>query len=603
MRSVLKVLLCSLFLMLLLGGTTTFSEASPQIITKLDPTEGTLNSSFIFEVRIIVNDKSSIREPVFKENKFFTVKPYATSMQQHIVNRELRIQRIYSYKIIPRPGIPAGKYMTPYADVMVGSEKYKIPPETVLLQEASAQHSNRLFEGSKGARIPRNMNEFSFVQLVSNDNPFIGEQVSYRLELITPANLKEAKLQDFNPEGLWRERLQNDGKSSRIVQNVTIHSFSESWFPIRSGTLEIPPRELLAHLILKNRSQQRSLYERSFSEQFFGGLFPLLNDQKIIERTITSNPLKLNVRPLPPPPSANTGYVPVGTTRVTSSIDKNTASTGDSITLTIQITSKGNLKPYTLPAPDNKTQNNFRIYKDKPIYSKTEHKGEVIYYKTFRISLVPQLSGELSIPEYTIHWFDPKSEEYKSTTTQAGRITVTGDSISEPEEMSDRGEKTPQKTEEDKTIRLENLYNKRITEIPPYLIYLAGILGVLSIFLYLTLFYMRKHAQGNLKKRTIKHTQNEILNEVKGHASFPLTHAESFLKDFIQASMEIPAHSYTAEEIRHALTSSGGFSSDEISTLHSFLLDSENERYSGAGTKSLPGEELLSMIKIIEKHT
>ncbi len=597
-KRTLNTTLYFLYMLCFLVSISSIAQASPQIITKLDPNEGTTDTGFLFEVRIIVTDKSSIGKPAFKENRFFTVKPYSTSVQQHVVNNQIKLQRIFIFKITPRSQLVPGRYTTPEAYITIGNKQYNIPPESITI----TQTSNQPFQGKTGAQIPGSMDEFSFVQIVSNETPFVGEQVAYRLELITPSNLREARLEDFNPQGLWRERFENDGKSSRIVQNITIHSFTEAWFPVQSGTIEAPPRELRAQLQLPGKKRRNPNYGGGFSEQFFGSLFPLLDERRIVEKTITSNPLQLQVRPLPPAPFKNPGYIPVGDTRINSSIDKTSAGVGDSVTLTIQIISTGNLKPYNLPSPDLKNNKHFRIYNDKPIPSRTTGKGKVFFYKTFQISLVPQVPGILSVPEYTIYWFDPKSEEYKSEKTKALSITVEGEAL-QSEKDSDLAPEDSKEDKKDTPLeQLNKTYNKKIREIPPSIIAVLALAGFICLTGFIAIFHIRNRIELTHQKSETGFRLKEILTEVKQQSTFSQPEAERLVKDYIGVSFMIPAQSLTAEEIRKALKSSGILSGDDLSELHSFLLNSEQARYSGSEGASIHSEVLVSLLNRITQQ-
>lgn len=581
----------------------TYAYASPQIITKMDPKEGDIDTTFIYEIRVIVDDKSSISTPTFEKSEFFDITPYSTSMQQHRVNNQIRLQRIFSFKLNPLSRLSAGTYATPEGSTYVGNREFKIPPETISIVDTTNLQSNRLFQGQNGAKIPKDIDEFSFVQLVSNEKPFIGEQVSYRLELITPTNLKEAKLQEFNPQGVWRERFENDGKSSRMVQNVTIHSFSEALFPIQSGIIELPRRELLAHLVEHNR--RRRPQGNNLSEQFFSGLFPFFDDQRIVERTISSNSLQLQVRPLPSPPSGHSGYTPVGKTRFTTTVDKDSSEVGESVLLTIQIVSTGNLKPYTLPKPDV-IDSTFRLYEDKPIFSRTTNQGEVIFYKTFRISLVPQKAGTYKIPEYTIYWFDPATENYKHAKTASKTILVKDNLQSQHTLLDenaniDLNQKAEDNRKENEIKNLES-YRKSTRYVPNYVLWPLVFFAIIkSIFVLFYISFLKKKE----KKHDAKMNQQkakEILGSLKMDSSTNSTisfiHAENLLKEYLSTCYSHNFHSLTAQEIVNTLKNEG-LRNETISKINNFLTSSENMRYSGSDEKEIPSNEMLTILKMI----
>jgi hypothetical protein len=585
-----------------MSGYVSNCQAEAHLTARVEPAEGTFETIFYFELNILIHDRGTISNPQIEPSKYFSIEMISSSMQQHSVNNEIKSRKTFVFKLTPKGKLRTGQYTTPKGRIYIDTDWHELPRQKFIIRtptQASPQGKNP-FAGKKGATIPKNMDEFSFVQIVSNENPYVGEQVSYRLELITPANLKEAKLQDFNPQGVWRERFENDGKSSRIVQNVTIHSFSESWFPIQSGTFEIPYRELIARLQIVER--RRAPPQGSLSEQLFGGLFPFMTYHQTVEKTITSNPLEIKIRPLPPPPSDAGSYIPVGALKINSSIDRKKAAVGDSVTLTVQISGNANLRPFNLPSPLNFKKNIFRKYDEKPILNKSITDGEVIFFKTFKISLVPQAPGIHSVPSFKITWFDPEKESYQDSTTPSHIVEIEGEPLEvfmEEESSENTGESTDTLTVPLDKESLYKTYGSRVPFASPFLVFYLSLGSIGIIFLLFIASIFRVQIQ-RIFSGLLKRKKTQLSNTINSSKKYPVLEADSLLRAHIAAWLNIPAQSLTAKEIKSELHEKFP-AGKSLDTIYSFLKDSETTRYSGQTEASVPGKELREILSHIER--
>jgi hypothetical protein len=577
-------------------------QAEAHLTARVEPDEGTIDTTFYFELNVLIHNQSTISNPQIEPSKYFSIEMISSSMQQHQVNNDIKSRKTIVFKLIPKGKLRSGQYTTPKGRIYIDTSWHELPREKFIIRapiQESPQSKNP-FAGKKGATIPKDMDEFSFVQIVSNENPYVGEQVSYRLELITPANLKEAKLHDFNPQGVWRERFENDGKSARVVQNVTIHSFSESWFPIQSGTFEIPYRELVARLQIIER--RRAPPQGSLSEQLFGGLFPFMTYHQTVEKTITSNPLEIKIRPLPPPPSDAGSYIPVGSLKINSSIDKKKAAVGDSVTLTVQVSGNANLRPFNLPSPLNYKKNIFRKYDEKPILNKSITNGEVIFFKTFKISLVPQAPGIHTVPSFKITWFNPQKGSYQDTTTAVHIVEIKGEPLEViMEEVSSEAleESTDSLTLPLGKDSLYKTYGRRISFASPFLVFYLSLASIGIMFLLFIASIFRIQLQnvfsGLLKRKRIQLSASIIANK-----KYTMLEADSLLRAHIAAWLNIPAQSLTAKEIKSELNEKFP-AAKTIDAIYTFLKNSEITRYSGETDTTVMGQKLREILSHIER--
>ncbi len=138
---------------------------------------------------------------------------------------------------------------------------------------------------------------------------------------------------------------------------------------------------------------------------------------------IESDPLYINVKPLPieGKPSAFTGGV--GTFTIEASLDRTTSEAAEPINLIVKISGTGNIrlieKPSILSIPgvkilDPETKDNIRAVGNQV-------KGS----KEFHYPIIPQTDGEHLIPQIEMAYFNPKDKKYHLVKTDELKFTAT----------------------------------------------------------------------------------------------------------------------------------------------------------------------------------
>jgi hypothetical protein len=132
-----------------------------------------------------------------------------------------------------------------------------------------------------------------------------------------------------------------------------------------------------------------------------------------------SEPLTVEVEPLPAAgrPSSFSGGV--GDFTVTSAIDKTEAHVNEAITLTVKIEGRGNLS--AIGEPKVAWPNSVELYDSKG----TAHAGRGgVGDKVFEILLIPRTAGPLVLPPMDFSFFDPAKKQYVTRSTEPVKIDV-----------------------------------------------------------------------------------------------------------------------------------------------------------------------------------
>ncbi|MDZ7776016.1 MAG: BatD family protein [Bacteroidales bacterium] len=141
-----------------------------------------------------------------------------------------------------------------------------------------------------------------------------------------------------------------------------------------------------------------------------------------MRRNLTSEPVELQVRPLPQgsKPIAFSGAV--GDFSISSEIDKTEVIINDAINLTLKIRGQGNVKlvdPPTMQFPPD-----FEVYDPEINTNIRTSQAGVAGTKEFKYLIIPRVPGNYDIGPFSFAYFDIEEGRYKTHTTPKYQIKV-----------------------------------------------------------------------------------------------------------------------------------------------------------------------------------
>jgi len=148
--------------------------------------------------------------------------------------------------------------------------------------------------------------------------------------------------------------------------------------------------------------------------------FGLFTQPKVEQLNVKSEPLTLEVRPLPAPP---TGFSKaVGKFNITSQAVPAETTVGDPVTWTVSLSGIGNW-PTGIGLPEREISTDFKVIQPK---SKKDFKEGILFDGTLTedVVIIPSKSGDYTLPSIRYVYFDPELGKYQTQTTQPIRITV-----------------------------------------------------------------------------------------------------------------------------------------------------------------------------------
>ena len=316
---------------------------------------------------------------------------------------------VYNYTILP---LKAGTFKIPPQIIRTGSGNLRTPELTlnVAPNDGSAARSGR----SAGAIDERNL---VFAELiVPRKTAYVGEMVpvEIRLGFNTRVRAKLIDGPDLRGQGFTTQRMPqpqqsvetNDGRAYQVI------TFKTAIAAARSGQFEIGPIEAKALVQVPRRSGSRlrspfDLFDMNdpFADPLFNDPFAGITEQR--EINFKSESATLEVKPLPP--NAPSGFAgAVGIFSLTTDVKPKSAQVGDPLTVTANVSGRGNFDRVTAPALES--DRGWHSYPPTSSFKPDDDVG-ISGTKSFELVLSPNERKE-AVPPLIFSYFDPLKEKY-----------------------------------------------------------------------------------------------------------------------------------------------------------------------------------------------
>lgn len=237
---------------------------------------------------------------------------------------------------------------------------------------------------------------------LSEESPYIQQQVILTLRIYV-SNAHVHSLDKLFPPTVPEANLTpiNDAQYSRNI-NGTPYTIVEKRYalsPQKSGTLRIPSFALTG---VVNENGHR------------------------LKKTVTSNQLNIHVKPKPASYPANAPWLPASHLTVEEHWNKDPANVqqGNSLTRTLKITATGLTSNQITPQLDIMATG-IKTYPEKPTSADTLQDGIPVGIREENIVIVPIQTGQITIPEVKIAWWNTKTDKLEYATVPEQKITVT----------------------------------------------------------------------------------------------------------------------------------------------------------------------------------
>jgi len=336
-----------------------------------------------------------------------------TSQQTEIVNWQVRQREVRSYIAIP---LKQGTLTIGPAAVRISGKLIQSNTVKVHVKEGSSSaatpdqdaQDDTLDEpqaAGPSPGVPRGgvLPSVFIGAAASPTKVYVGQQLVAQWRLYTQSDvLGFQMLKQPTADGFWMEELESPRRlrfERHMIQGRLFYSAlitRKAFFPQRAGTLVLGPME----------AQIRTM-------DLFAG--PV---------TRRSEQLSVEVLPLPQAGQPKDFAEPnVGRYDIAAALDRHEVAAGDAVTLKIVIRGSGNLQQ--LVAPKLGKLDGLKVYEPK-VSVDLDKTNELQGEKVVEYLLLPTRSGKLTIPSLTLQYFDPGKQRYRSASTLALELNVTG---------------------------------------------------------------------------------------------------------------------------------------------------------------------------------
>jgi len=380
---------------------TSFSS-DIQLSASVDKNQLTIEDSIELSIKISgVRNPPTPKLPPLTD---FTVRSTGTQSSTQIFNSDMQVSTTYKYLLTPKI---EGNFIIGPVIMNLSGSNYQSEPITVTIKKPNP--------------IKPNENRSVYTETsISKKTPYINEQVVYTFKLFRKTEARNLNLSMPYDESFFRkENLGKAKRYSRVINGTAydVDEVSIALFPIKIGESTIPPSMMELDLIYRTQTnRRRDPFTRFFKDPFFGGVTQ--NKHKIL----STKSIKVNTQPLPKKGKPNGFKNLVGQFSITATVGKESFDAGDTTTLTFTVSGIGNVMDVSLT--DLNLGDQFKIYPDQPIFTKSIHGNQIGGEKIFKFALVPFTTGRQTISSISLNYFDPDKNEYNTISTNPISLTI-----------------------------------------------------------------------------------------------------------------------------------------------------------------------------------
>ena len=370
---------------------TVLADVTPKIIS--------LNETATLRVTISANQQlGNITPPEFKALPEFNVSYGGSSSQYNLTGNKISVSVTWTYVLRPKK---VGQFTVSQIQISYGNKTYTTDPISIKVLPQSTKPSQS--ESTQDTFTDAFSSSTHKVEAsVDNPHPYVNEQIIYTFRYLYTARIPSFNSPKYTPPSLrqfWTTELERK-QAQRQVIDGTLYRIEEirvGLFPITAGRVTIEPAKLSLPISTGRDRNQSS-------------------------NVLITNPVEVDVRPLPKERKPTNFVGTVGQYRIHAQTDRGTIEAGDGFTLQVQVSGTGNIK--TVPAPTVPTLPNMAIYDPQITDAIGVVDSKVRGSRTYEYVIIPSQEGNWTIPAIDYSYFDPQTESYQVARTVPITIDV-----------------------------------------------------------------------------------------------------------------------------------------------------------------------------------
>lgn len=585
MRKVSNIFILLIIMYLLTGmNIPCFAGDNLSIALSLDRNEATVTDNIRMVVKIS-GVRSTDSWPEVNGLDPFDVVRQGSSSRVEVINTKFSSAVEYNYMIQPKE---EGIYK-------IGPARLTIDGKTI----TSNTESLTIKKPSRSSGIDRG-NIFLSAAL-SSKKIYIEEQAVYTLKLYYQVSVKDVSLSLPEAKNLTFKQIDKPSEYQSVYNGKSYQVLEARYvlIPSAEGTYGIKPARMNLG-VMQSRGSGFGIFDDPF--------FPAA---AVSPKSVISEPLELNVLPLPKKerPSDFTGMV--GKFDMKASLEPAKIKKGESATLTVVIEGHGNVK--MIPDLKGPVQQDIKIYADQPVFEESVDSGGVKGSKTMKWALVPEKEGQYEIASLTVNFFDTQKRQYRTIETSPFHIYV----LPGVKEALNPSAVAPEAKQTNNVVKKEvkeigydilpvhdsikdltNGSSLQSRNLMPVLLLIAPFLIYLLTFLGLKYGIKSEKAMAAVR---IKKAAGIIIRQCR-NGKICSGDMISELRNYLNNRFGLDLGSLTAYEADNLLKSKG-VSAETSDRFRDIILELEGAVYTGKGNEICSlAEKIIEIIKEVEKE-
>lgn len=290
-----------------------------------------------------------------------------------------------------------------------GFEDEEVSEEEDLFSQLLRRGMGQIPRGGGSRTLPTNPKDAFFIQVETDKTEaYVGEQVTVSFFLYTTGLIRDLDTLKYpSLKGFWKEDIEiatHLNFQQEVVDGVPYKKAllaSFALFPIKEGTAMIDSYQAKCTVIPG------------------ADPFGALGMGRAFTFTKASQPVKINVKPLPLEGRPADFSGAVGDFAVTARIEDNNVVANQPFPLKIRFEGRGNAK--LIDIPPFQPPEGMELYDTQ---KEAKFFGWGTSFKEFTVQLIPRRDGEFEIPPIAASMFDPVTKKYISRATESLRLRV-----------------------------------------------------------------------------------------------------------------------------------------------------------------------------------
>lgn len=384
-----------------------------------------------FQVSYELNgDGKDFKTPNFTNFEIIGGPFTSTSSSVQIINGSVTRANTQTFSFHLR-AIKKGVFTIPSASITVDKKKITSEPceINVVASASGASTYNGATSNTNNSKSNIIAKEVFLKATPNKKKVYQGEQIllTYNIYYTIPiSQLSVSKSPSYS--GFWTKDItENDGslqQSSTVIdgQQYNVATIKEIvLFPQKSGNLIIDPLDLTC--VAQIRQQRKRTQGYDPFEDFFGDVMG--TSYTNVRKDIKSQPITIEVEPLPTANKPESFQGAVGQFTFTSKIDKSELKVNEAFTLTLTVSGKGNIELLELPKPVFPPD--FEVY-DPKVSTTVKNNALGIYgSKKAEYIIIPRVSGDFTLEDIEFSYFNPSLKKYETLKSDLHTIQVQKD--------------------------------------------------------------------------------------------------------------------------------------------------------------------------------